>query len=138
MKGRMVGYELAPQAGCWMKQSAHAGPKPREGRIVWMRDGAQFSVVHCKMTETVMQADCGSRGDLGPWRMIAIERLIPISPRDCLNMSDSGKAILFDRAGTLTRNGTGMKTLEERINCDTRAGVPSEGARADQGELTSS
>jgi hypothetical protein len=55
-----------------------------------------------------------------------------------LNMSDSGKAILFDRAGTLTRNGTGMKTLEERINCDTRAGVPSEGARADQGELTSS
>ncbi len=119
MKSPMVGYELAPQAGCWMKQSGHVGPKPRDGRILWMRDKAQFSVVHCKMTETVMQADGGSRGDLGPWRMIAIEKLIPISPRDCLNISDSGKATLFDRAVTLTRNGTGMKTLEERINCGT-------------------
>ncbi len=124
MKSPMVGYELAPQAGCWMKQPAHVGPKPRDGRIVWMRDGAQYSVVHCKMTETVMQADCGSRGELGPWRMIAIEKLIPISPRDCLNISDSGKATLFDRAVTLTRNGTGMKTLEERINCDARGRDP--------------
>jgi hypothetical protein len=46
-----------------------------------MRDKAQFPVVHCKMTETVMQANCGPRGDLGPW-IIAIEKLIPISPRD--------------------------------------------------------
>ncbi len=102
-----------------MKQSVHAGPKPRDGRILWMRDKAQFSVVHCKMTETVMQANCGSKGDLKPWRMITIEKLIPIGPRDCLNISDSGKATLFDRAVTLTRNGTGMKTLEEQINCGT-------------------
>ncbi len=119
MRSPMVGYELTPQAGCWMKQSAHAGPKPRDRRILWMRDKAQFSVVHCKMTETVMQANCDSRGDLGPWRMIAIEKLIPISPRDCMNISDSGKATLFDRTVTLTRNGTGMNTLEERINCGT-------------------
>ncbi len=113
MRSPMVGYELTPLAGCWMNQSVHAGPKPRDGRILWMRDKAQFSVVHCKMTETVMQAYCGSKGDLGPWRMIAIKKLIPISPRDCLNISDSGKVTLFDRAVTLTRNGTGMKTLEE-------------------------
>jgi hypothetical protein len=66
MRGPTAGYELTPQAGCWMKQAAHAGPKPRDGRILWMRDKAQFPVVHCKMTETVMQASCGSRGDLGP------------------------------------------------------------------------
>jgi hypothetical protein len=71
------------------------------------------------MTETVMQANCDSKGGLGPWKMIAIEKLIPISPRDCLNISDSGKATLFDRVVTLTRNGTGMKTLEERINYGT-------------------
>ncbi len=66
MRSPMVGYELTPQAGCWMKQPTHANLKPRDGRIVWMRDGAQFPVIHCKMTETVMQADCGTRGELGP------------------------------------------------------------------------
>ncbi len=87
MRGPMAGYELTPQAGCWMKQAPHAGPKPRDRRILWMRDKVQFPVVHCKMTETVMQASCSSRGDLGPWRMIAMEKLVPISPRDCLNIS---------------------------------------------------
>jgi hypothetical protein len=62
MRSPMVGYELTPQAGCWMKQPTHANLKPRDGRVVWMRDGVQFPVIHCKMTETVMQADCGSRG----------------------------------------------------------------------------
>ncbi len=59
MKGPMVGYELTPEAGCWMRPPVHVSPKPRDGRILWMRDKAQFSVVHCKMTETVMQANCG-------------------------------------------------------------------------------
>ncbi len=113
MKGPMVGYELTPQAGCWMRPPVHASPKPRDGRILWMRDKAQFPVVHCKMTETVMQANCGSKDDLGPWGMIAVEKLIPISPRDCLNISGSGKVALFGHTVTLTRNGTGMKTLEE-------------------------
>jgi hypothetical protein len=117
----MVGYELTPQAGCWMKQPTHANLKTRDGRIVWMRDEAQFPVIHCKMTETVMQADCGTRGELGPWRMSAIERLVPISPRDCLNISDTGEAILFNRAVTLTRNGMAIETLEERVNCDSRS-----------------
>ncbi len=124
MRSPMVGYELTRQAGCWMKQPMHANLKPRDGRVVWMRDGVQFPVVHCKMTETVMQADCGSRGELGPWRMITTEKLVPISPRDCLEISDSGKATLFDHTVTLIRNGTAMKTLEERVNCDSRSRGP--------------
>ena len=124
MKGPMVGYELTPQAGCWVRPPMHGGPKPRDGRILWMRDKAQFPVVHCKMTETVMQANCGPRGNLGPWRMIAIEKLIPISPRDCLNISESGKVALFGHTVALTRNGTGMRTLEERVNCDKRGRSP--------------
>ncbi len=124
MRSPMVGYELTPQAGCWMKQPMHADLKPRDGRIVWMRDGSQFPVIHCKMMEMVMQADCGLKGKLGPWKMIAIERLVPISPRDCLNISDSGKATLFDHTVTLTRNGTAMKSLEERVNCDSRSRDP--------------
>jgi hypothetical protein len=46
MRSPMVGYELTPQAGCWMKQPTHAYLKPRGGRIVWMRDGVQFPVIH--------------------------------------------------------------------------------------------
>ncbi len=80
IRSPMVGYELAPQAGCWMKQPAHATPMPKDGRIVWMRDGAQFPVVRCKMTETVMQADCNQRGGTGPWRMVTMEKLVPVSP----------------------------------------------------------
>ena len=44
MKGPVVGYELTPQAGCWMRPSVHGGPKPKEGRILWMRDKAQFPI----------------------------------------------------------------------------------------------
>ena len=124
MRGPMSGYELTPQAGCWMRPPMHVGPKPRDGRILWMRDKAQFPVVHCKMTETVMQANCGPKGDVGPWRMIVIEKLVPISPRDCLNISESGKVTLFGHTMTLTRNGTGMRALEERVNCDTRGRSP--------------
>jgi hypothetical protein len=120
MRSPMVGYELTPQAGCWMKQPAHENLKPRDGRIVWMRDEAQFPVVHCKMTETVMQADCGLKGELKPWRMITIEKLVLISPRDCLNISEFGKATLFKRVVTLTRNSMAMETLEERVNCESR------------------
>jgi hypothetical protein len=124
MRSPMVGYELTPQAGCWMKQPAHENLKPRDGRIVWIRDGVQFPVVHCKMTETMMQADCGSKGELKPWRMIAIKKLVPISPQDCLNISDSGKATLFDQTVVLTRNGMAVKVLEERVNCDSGSQGP--------------
>ncbi len=118
MRSPVVGYELTPQTGCWMKQPTHASLKPREGRVVWMRDGVRFPAVHCRMTETVMQADCDSRGGMGPWRMITIEKLIPISPQGCMGISDSGRVVLFDHAVTLTKNGTAMETLEQRVNCD--------------------
>jgi hypothetical protein len=103
-----------------MRPSLHRGLEPKDGRILWMRDKAQFPVVHCKMTETVMQANCGSGGGIGPWKMSEIEKLIPISPRDCLNISESGKVTLFGHTMTLTANGTGIRTLEERVNCDAR------------------
>jgi hypothetical protein len=54
-----------------------------------MRDGVRFPVVRCKMTETVMQADCDSGGRVGPWRMIAMEKLVLVSPRGCIEISDS-------------------------------------------------
>ncbi len=85
-----------------------------------------------------MQANCDSGGGIGPWKMIEIEKLIPISPRDCLNISESRKVTLFGHTMTLTANGTGMRTLEERVNCDARGKVPPEGARGDQGDPTSS
>ncbi len=124
MRSPMIGYELTPQAGCWMKQPTHATLKPMDGRVLWMRDGVQFPVVHCRMTETVMRADCDSRGGTGPWRMITIEKLIPISPQGCMEISDSGRATLFGPAVTLTRNGTAMETSEEQVNCDSRGRGP--------------
>jgi hypothetical protein len=124
IKNPVVGYELTPQAGCWMKQPTHVTPKPRDGRVVWLRDEVQFPIVHCKMTETVMQVGCDSRGGTGPWRMITIKKLVPVSPRGCLEISDSGRVTLFDRAVTLTRNGTAMETSEERVNCDSRGWGP--------------
>jgi hypothetical protein len=137
MRSPVMGYELTPQAGCWVKQPAHTTLKPRDRRVVWMRDGVQFPVIHCKMTERVMQADCDSRGGLGPWRMITIEKLVPISPRDCLEVSDSGRATLFDHTVTLTRNGTAMKTLEERVNCDSRSQGPIRRSSGGREKLTS-
>ena len=55
--------------------------------------------------------------------MITIEKLVPISPRDCLEISDSGRAALFDRTVTLIRNGTAMET-SEGVNCDSRGQGP--------------
>ncbi len=118
MKSPVVGYELTPQAGCWMRPPMNEGLRPKDGRILWMRDKAQFPIIHCKMRETVMQANCGSRNNVGPWKITAVEKMIPISPRDCLNISESGKVTLFGHTVTLTTNGTGMRTLEERVNCD--------------------
>jgi hypothetical protein len=67
-----------------------------------------------------MQADCDAKGRSGPWRMIAMEKLVPVSPRGCMEISDSGRATLFDRAVALTGNGTAMETSEERVNCNSR------------------
>ncbi len=124
LRSPVIGYELTPQAGCWMKQPTYATPIPRDGRIVWMRDGVRFLVVHCKMTETVMQADCDSRDRAGPWRMITMEKLVPVSPRGCMEISDSGRATLFYRVVALAENGAATETSEERVNCDSRGRSP--------------
>ena len=118
LRNPVMGYELTPQEGCWMKQPTYATPVPKDGRIVWMRDGVQFPVIRCKMTETVMQADCDPRGRIGPWRMIVMEKLVPISPRGCMEISESRRATLFERMMALAENGTAMETSEERVNCD--------------------
>jgi hypothetical protein len=56
--------------------------------------------------------------------MITMEKLVPVSPRGCMEISDSGRATLFDRAVALTRNGTAIETSEERVNCDSRGRGP--------------
>ncbi len=124
LRSPVIGYELAPQEGCWMKQPTYATPIPRDRRIVWMRDGVRFPVVRCKMTETVMQADCDSGGRVGPWRMITMEKLVPVSPRGCMEISDSRRVALFDRVVALAENGTATETSEERVNCDSRGRSP--------------
>ncbi len=73
LRSPVIGYELTPQEGCWMKQPAYATPVPRDGRIVWMREWVRFPVICCKMTETVMQADCDSGGGVRPWRIVTME-----------------------------------------------------------------
>jgi hypothetical protein len=120
----VIGYELTPQEGCWVKQPAYTTPVPRDGRIVWMRDGARFPVIRCKMTETAMQAGCDSGGRIGPWGMITMEKLVPISPRSCLEISESRRATLFDRVVMLTENGTATETSEERVICDLKGQGP--------------
>ncbi len=127
MMGPVTDYALAPREGCWMKQPSYAMPEPRDGRIVWMRDGVQFPVIHCKMTETVMQADCDSRCRAKPWRVVAMEKLIPIDPRSCMEVSTSRRVTLFNRTIALAGDGTAMETLEERANCGPKGQCPSRG-----------
>jgi hypothetical protein len=124
LRSPVIGYELTPQEGCWMKQPAYMTPMPRDGRVVWMRDGVRFPVIRCKMTETVMQADCDPGGRIGPWRMVVMEKLVPISPWGCMEISESRRATLFERVMALTENGTAMETSEERVNCDSRGRDP--------------
>jgi len=52
--------------------------------------------------------------------MIEIEKLVPITPRDCLDAFVAGRVTLLGHTVNLTGNGTGMKTLEERVNCGRR------------------
>jgi hypothetical protein len=116
LRSAVAGYALTPREGCWVKPPMYAAPEPRDGRIVWMRDGVRFSVIHCKMTEITMQADCDSGGKVKPWRMVALEKLVPIGPRNCMEVSTSRKLTLFNRKVALADDGTSMDTLEERVN----------------------
>ena len=99
-----------------------------------MRDGVRFPVIHCRMTETVMQADCDARGKVEPWKVIALEKQVPIGPMSCMEMSVSRKTALFNRTVTLTCSGTAMDALEERINYDSRGNCPSMGSQSMSGK----
>ncbi len=124
LRSTVAGYALTPREGCWMEQLAYTTPEPRDGRIVWMRDGVRFPVIRCKMTETIMQADCDSGGKVKPWRIVTLERLVPIEPRNCIEASTSRKVTLFNRTVALAEDGTTMETLEERVNCGPKVNAP--------------
>ncbi len=127
LRNTVAGYALTPREGCWMKQPTYAAPEHRDGRIVWMRDGVRFPVIHCRMTETIMQADCDSKGKVKPWRMVALEKLVPVGLRNCMEVSTSRKVTLFNRTVALADDGTAMETLEERVNCGSKGQCPSRG-----------
>jgi hypothetical protein len=80
-----------------------------------MRDEVQFPVIHCKLTETALRADCKEGGGLGVWQMVVLEKLVPIGPRDCMEASTSGKIALFDKAiqlgGTTIDNRRGSTCM---------------------------
>jgi hypothetical protein len=53
-----------------------------------------------------------------------MEKLVPISPRGCMEISESRRATLFDHVMALAENGTAMETSEERVNCDLKGRGP--------------
>jgi hypothetical protein len=134
MRSPVAGYEIAPREGCWVKQQADTTPEPKDGRIVWMQDGVRFPVTRFKMTETMMQADCDSGGKVKPWRMVVMEKLIPIGPRSCMEISTSRRVTLFNRTIVLAENGTAMETLEERVTCGPKGQCPSGGSPGTSGK----
>jgi hypothetical protein len=99
-----------------------------------MRDGVRFPVIHCRMTETVMQADCDARGKVEPWKVIALEKQVSIAPLSCMEMSVSRKTALFNCTVTLTGSSTAMDALEERINYESRGNCPSMGSQSTSGK----
>jgi hypothetical protein len=134
MRSMVTSYALTPREGCWMRPSLHPTPERRDGRILWMRDGVRFPVIHCRMTETVMQADCDARGKVEPWKVIALEKQVSIGLMSCMEMSVSRKTALFNCTVMLTGSGTAMDALEERINYDSRGNCPSMGSQSTSGK----
>jgi hypothetical protein len=122
-------YALIPPEGCWSEHPHHPAQESRRGRILWMRDEARFPVIHCKLTETALKVDCKKEGGLGAWQMLALEKLIPMGPRDCMQTATSGRIVLFDRAILLGVNGTAMDINEEKINMHIDCGCPRRGRR---------
>ncbi len=134
MRSAVGSYAITPKEGCWMRPFPHSAPEPRDGRILWMRDGVRFPVINCKMTETVMQVDCDPGGKVRPWKVIAVERQVPIGPMSCMEISVSRKATLFNRTMALAVIGTAVDTLEERINYDSRGHCPNRRSPGTTGE----
>ena len=87
-----------------------------------MKDGACIPIVHCKMTETAIMADCYATDRAGVWRVAASEKQVPMSPMSCLEISSSNKVVLFNHTLPLRTNGMAMETLEEWTNLNPGGG----------------
>jgi hypothetical protein len=57
-----------------------------------------------------------------------MEKLVPICPRSCMEISTSRRVTLFNRTMILAENGTAMETLEERVNCGLKGQRPNGGS----------
>jgi hypothetical protein len=62
------------------------------------------------------RSGCDSGGRVKTWRMIAMEKLVPIGPRSCMEISASRRVTLFNRTMVLAENGMATETLAERVN----------------------
>jgi hypothetical protein len=57
-----------------------------------------------------------------------MEKLVPISPRSCMEILESKRVTLFDRVMVLAENGTATETSEERVNCGLKGRSPNGGS----------
>ncbi len=63
-----------------------------------------------------------------------MEKLIPIGPMSCMEVSTSRKVTLFNGTVTLAVGGTAMDTLAERVNYDPKGHCPARGNPGATGE----
>jgi hypothetical protein len=134
MRSPVAGYELAPREGCWMKQPAYTTPEPKDGRIVWMRDGVRFPVTHCKMTETIMQADCDSRGQSEALEDDRNGKIDPDRSQELHGDSDVRKGDSVQLHNDLGRKWYGHGDLRERVKCGPKGQCPSGGSPGTSGK----
>jgi hypothetical protein len=57
-----------------------------------------------------------------------MEKLVPISPRSCMEISASRRVTLFNRMMVLAENGMATETSEERVNCGLKGQSPNGGS----------
>ncbi len=105
LRSPVIGYELTPQEGCWMKQPAYAMPvQRREDRV-----DARRGTVPCHSLQNDGNSDASGlrlRGQGRTWSKITMEKLVPVSPRGCMEISESRRTTLFDCEVALAENGT--------------------------------
>jgi hypothetical protein len=95
-----------------------------------MRDRARFPVAHCKLTETALRMDCKMTGRTKAWQVITLKKLIPMSPVNCLEISSSGRAVLFNRTLQVGTDGIAGETQEEKVNLSPVGDCPDQRGRS--------
>jgi hypothetical protein len=122
MRNPVVGYELTP-AGGMLDEAANtrdSEAQGREGRVYAGRGPVSYRPLQDDGNSDASRLRFKRRN-----RTLEDDRDREVSPpRGCMEISDSGRATLFDRAVALTRNGTAMETSEERVQCDSRGRGP--------------